>query len=655
MKEALAQVSENLEEILSRYDEAAQELLRVARADGHFAGWNPDDVAWPCSPGPGQVPGPDALARRAALIAEIYDGTPSRRDSRLGEAYERYSARLPAYHESNRLFARIQRQFRERGAGDERDFLQLYQTVYLEALRREDPVPLDEGEAALVEFRVARAPLALATSVAEKVHRDADPDDPRWTQEYSCTDAAGNPRTATLRDHLTGIAEAVVDMLAAGEHLAVRFNTFSNFIWFGISIWKAVTDLDLLVSRLRGKVRRSWLEKLELHVRLAQGMLLEFLQAHLEDPAQIRPREYWYGQQYSYLTRDMIDLVTALIPKANALRRRARGGDEIPPVEVPLLFLDDKTGRFLEYPGVGTTGTISVWKRRARLLAWLRLFRQARKVKLSLWRPEVPEQVRIEKAWKCMLDMGSRVLDLFGIELEVTVDPLFEEMARELRLGEPGARKVAFLPTHLSLLDHPVMYGVLQSPQLCRAMGWEGPRPCTILSRERLLDATAFRIGGREFSLIGITPDRIDTLSEEVDGYVILRRSKDTGNPTQRFAEFLEQRPGVVYGAGTVAAYALQILPMQHALFAYLPQDTVIVPLAFRGIHQVWPKCPRGNLDINPGRVEVVVSPPMLGETTLLPRKRALRTQLEPATLFQAVHIATLLNPEPAEPSASAT
>jgi hypothetical protein len=37
----------------------------------------------------------------------------------------------------------------------------------------------------------------------------------------------------------------------------------------------------------------------------------------------------------------------------------------------------------------------------------------------------------------------------------------------------------------------------------------------------------------------------------------------------------------------------------------------------------------------------------MLGETTLLPRKRALRTQLEPATLFQAAHIARLFNPEP--------
>ena len=65
-------------------------------------------------------------------------------------------------------------------------------------------------------------------------------------------------------------------------------------------------------------------------------------------------------------------------------------------------------------------------------------------------------------------------------------------------------------------------------------------------------------------------------------------------------------------------------------------------PLASASIGQVH----RAKLKTEEGLVEVVVSPPMLGETTLLPRKRALRTQLEPATLFQAVHIATLLNPE---------
>ena len=100
-----------------------------------------------------------------------------------------------------------------------------------------------------------------------------------------------------------------------------------------------------------------------------------------------------------------------------------------------------------------------------------------------------------------------------------------------------------------------------------------------------------------------------------------------------------------MYGGGTTSAFDLQVLPMQHALFAHLPQDVVFVPVAFRGIHSLWPKCPRGNVNLRPGHVEVYVSPPVPGETTLLPRRRALRTQLEPATLFQAIHIATLLDP----------
>ncbi len=45
---------------------------------------------------------------------------------------------------------------------------------------------------------------------------------------------------------------------------------------------------------------------------------------------------------------------------------------------------------------------------------------------------------------------------------------------------------------------------------------------------------------------------------------------------------------------------------------------------------------------------EVVVAPPMLGEMTLLPRRRSLRIQVEAAALFQAVHLVHLLDPEPA-------
>jgi hypothetical protein len=51
-------------------------------------------------------------------------------------------------------------------------------------------------------------------------------------------------------------------------------------------------------------------------------------------------------------------------------------------------------------------------------------------------------------------------------------------------------------------------------------------------------------------------------------------------------------------------------------------------------------------LHIRSGAVRAVIAPPMLAATVLLPRRRALRIQAETAALFQAVHIAELLNPE---------
>jgi 1-acyl-sn-glycerol-3-phosphate acyltransferase len=217
-----------------------------------------------------------------------------------------------------------------------------------------------------------------------------------------------------------------------------------------------------------------------------------------------------------------------------------------------------------------------------------------------------------------------------------------------------GGRPLLFLPSHQSILDHPVMNSVLQRPELLAALGWPESTPCVILARAGLWKPAEVRLGPWRLSLIGASADEADRFLTEVDGHVLLQRSRDTGNPTQLFARKLQERPGVVYGAGTTAAHPLQCLPMQHGLFAQLPADVVVIPMVFRGIHALWPKCPRGNLRINPGRVEVVVCPPMLGETTLLPRKRALRTQLEPATLFQAVHLATLYNPEAAVATAPA-
>lgn len=635
----------DLDQILAIYDQAAQELLKVARLDGHFAGWDPAALVWPASGTVAHPLGLEGLRQRVLLVSTIYEGIPPRRDSRLAEAHARYAQALPAYHQANCLYMQLRRQFLARGAGSERDFLQLYQGTYLEALGREDPFPLDAGEEALVQLRVSRAPLAHGQAVAEKLQKEGEVDDPRLAETYLC-ERGGQTLHLPLRQALRQLAEEVVDLLAAGEHLAIRYNTFNNFIWLGISVWKALTEIEVLAAALEGRVRRTWCEKLRFYTRLGQGMLLKFLQAHQEDPAQIKPREYWYGQQYSYLTRDMIDLTVQLVEGANRLRRRAGAGFELPPVELPPLLRNQVSGRFLEYPHVGPSARLSSRQRYWRLLHWIGVFRRAAQRKLQIQRAGLEEEARLAAAWENNTEWGTRSLEVFGVEVRVLIDPHFAAVARELDLAG-GGHKVVFFPTHQSLLDHPVMYQVLRSPGLMAAMGWEKPMPCTQLARARLMEPASFKIGKRRFSLIGVDAAQADRLLEEVDGYVILEHSQDTGNPTQRFAKLLEKRPGVVYGAGTTAAFALQCLPMQHGLFAQLPQDLVIIPLAFRGIHALWPKCPKGNLHLSPGLVEVMVSPPMLGETTLLPRKRALRTQLEPATLFQAVHIATLLNPEP--------
>ena len=379
-------------------------------------------------------------------------------------------------------------------------------------------------------------------------------------------------------------------------------------------------------------------------------MLLKFFQAHLEDPARIRPKDYWYGQEYSCLTQDMIDLTLRLIDRANALRLRAQGTDrdKVRKVEVPALLNNGFKGRFAEYPHVGCVQRFSTHQRRRRLLRWIQLLRRTGQRKKQLHRAELDKEQRLQAAWRDNTELGLQTLEIFGTEVKTLIDPLFASIAAELELHK-SERKIIFLPTHQGLLDHPVMYQVMQSREMREAIGWEKPVPCVFFSRSRLMAPISFKIGSKQFSLIGMSPEMADRLLEEVDGYVIADRSTDAGNPIQRFARLLEERPGVIYGAGTISAFELQCLPMQHALFAYLPQDVVIIPIVFRGIHSLWPKCPRGNKKINPGLVEVVVCPPMLAETTLLPRKRALRTQLEPATLFQAVHIANLLNPEPAE------
>jgi hypothetical protein len=266
--------------------------------------------------------------------------------------------------------------------------------------------------------------------------------------------------------------------------------------------------------------------------------------------------------------------------------------------------------------------------------------------KRALGRSALGPAERREIIWRENVRWAETTLRTFGVDVRVTIAPEFTAISRALDLGG-GRRKVLFLPTHQGLLDHPIMYRALASPELLAAMGWSKPVPCAMFARAGL-GMAGIRIGKWSTTMFGVSAREFDHLLETVDGYVIADRTGDARNAIQRFAKVLEERPGVLYPALTTAAFDIQSPPLQHVLFALLPQDVVIIPMAIRGSHSLWPKCPQGNLNLNPGLAEVVVAPPMLGETTLLPRRRTLRIQIEAAALFQAVHLAHLLNPDPA-------
>ena len=650
------QLSQDPEQMLALYDQGAQEVLDVARFEGYFDGWDPAQLRWPPSRSPSGPIGLPGLRERVRLITAISEGVPGLRDSRLAEAYEQFRRATPAYQRANRLYYQVRRQFLARDAGDARAFLQLYQSLYLDALANGDPFVSDAGEAALQRARIARPPLSHAQAVAEALSTVGVGDDPRWAEVYAYA-LDGGTAEAPLRDLLQEVARGTLDYIAAGEFLSARYNTYTNFAWFGSSVWKVITNADLLLYHLErsdGRIDRPSLDALRRDLHGAQAMMVEFFQAHRENPDHLKPIGYWYGHQYTYLTRDMTDLAKRLIASANRLVRRAGGGagedaGEVRELALPPLLAGRVRGRFLEYPHVGKRGDFTPWRRAFRIGRWVASSWRMGRRKLKLAGSSLDAAQRKGRAWEDFLAWGTATLRAFDIQVKVSVDPQFFPIAEALELRD-GKKKILFLPTHQSLLDHPVMYQVFQSPELLAAMGWERPVPCVILARTRLANAgPAVKVGSWSMTMFGVSAEEFDRLLEEVDGFVTLERSRDAGPTTQRLVQALDQYPGLTYPVGTTVAFDIQSPPLQHALFAVLPQDVVIIPLALRGLHALWPKCPKGNLRINSGLVEVLVSPPMPGETTLLPRRRSLRTQVESAALFQAVHITTLLNPEPSE------
>jgi hypothetical protein len=651
-----AQLLQNLDLMLGLYDQAAQEIIDLGRPEGYFDRWDPQELKWPPSRTAAGPIGLAGLEQRRRLVGAIYEGVPARRDSRLADAYQEFARLTPAYHEATRIYSQIERQFVQSGAGSAEDLLELYQSLYLDALAKGDSFVPDAGEAALERARLTRAPLAHAQAGAGSLSAVAVATDPRWSTRYAYR-LDGAPVEGALRDLLREVAARTLDYIAAGELLATRFNTYNNLAWFGSSAWKVIVDAELLLYRLERaadpRITRLGLTSLRAGVLEAKSLLIEFFQAHREDPATLKPASYWYGHPYSYLTRDMIDFTRELIARGNRLVKEARrlapagAEDWLRELTVPPLLDGHVKGRFVDYAHVGRAAELPAWRRAGKLARWVVPSWRKGRQKLALARARLDEPERIERSWRNNLEWADETLKNFGIEVRVRIDPGFAAVAQELDLGS-GKRKILFLPTHQSVLDHPVMYQALSSPELLDAMGWSEPVPCTIFARAGMATA-GVRVGSWSITMFGVSAPVFDRLLEEVDGYVIADRTGDTKNAIQRFARILTRRPGVIYPALTTAAFATQSPPLQHALFAILPQDVVIIPIAIRGSHSLWPKCPRGNLRIHPGLVEVVVAPPMLGETILLPRRRSLRIQLEAAAVFQAVHITHLLNPQSEE------
>lgn len=627
---------DDLEQMLVIYDQSVQLMLEAVRHDGYFDDLDADAVVWPKSQNGAMDM--EALQFRAQLVDAIFQGLPQVRDERLDEAYRPFAALLPQYHTGSRIYLQLRRQFVERGRGDAKDFLTLYQSLYLEALAQAELHAPEAVEEALAQVHITQVPMSHARAVAEALDNVEADEDAHWAEEYSC-ERDGEQIEDNLRDLLQDVAQRTLNLIAAGGLLSTRYNYLTNFGWFGVSVWKVIVDAEVALAQLRDDVDLDGIDGDVLHIK---ALLIEFLHAHQEDPTKLRPSLYWYGQEYSYLTRDMIDLSVKLICDVNAQIDRA--GQKDSRVEMPTLLADTARGRFLEYPNVGRRGQFSKLQRGVRFARWMGTSLKVGRKKKKLLEREADPIRRREAGWRTWLDWGRRTLDIFDIQVDIYIDPHFGAVARDLGVDAED-RRLIFLPTHQSLFDHPVLYSVLQSRKFLDAMGWERPEPCVILARTGLA-RSGIKIGSKQITQFGMTSEVFDQILENVDGYVMLERSHATGHTTQRVAQALTERPGVIYPMATTAAFAIQQFPLQHGVFAQLPQDVVIVPIAYRGLHSLWPKCPKGNININPGQVDVWVSPPMLGETTLLPKRRSLRIQSEAAALFQAVHIATLLNPE---------
>ena len=254
---------DDLEQMLAIYDQSVQLMLEAVRHDGYFDDLDPDALVWPKSQS-GAVD-MEALQFRAQLVDAIFQGLPEVRDERLEEAYRPFAELLPQYHTGSRIYLQLRRQFVERGRGDAKDFLKLYQSLYLKALARAELHAPEAVEEALAQVHITQVPMSHARAVAEALDTVEADEDAHWGEEYSC-ERDGEQIEGTLRDLLQDVAQRTLNLIAAGGLLSTRYNYLTNFGWFGVSVWKVIVDAEVALAQLRDDVDLAGIDDDVVHI-----------------------------------------------------------------------------------------------------------------------------------------------------------------------------------------------------------------------------------------------------------------------------------------------------------------------------------------------------------------------------------------------------
>lgn len=604
---------------LQAYNLAVQKLLNIVARENPASSAN---QKWPCyDPKKDSL---DVLQSQIDIIEDIYHSLPGKKDEILLKSYASFQKRQKQHPIFQAHYIHIRQKFIERHH-DANKFLKLYHKQYIMMLSAFKHLAPQGGEALMIQENLTHVPLKEAQKSALKISLNPlSAEDTQLLEEsYPLPNST---KTASLRKQLTDILKKTLSFLNAGAIFAMRFHYLNNFALLGIGVLRV-----LLEAQRHLKTSRKKHILINTHTQCLQKTLIEFFEAHLYKKDE---KKQWYGQAYSYMVRDLIDTATYL---SKRLKQKHLS---------PLNY--HQQGRFQEYGYVGKTCNNSFPVRSFMLIKVIIASRRISKFKRELSKdPDTPS--RHLRAWEINTEWGKKFLESFQIKTTCQFHPEFEKTLKLLG-ADPNGKRTLFLPTHQSILDHPAMYSVFLSETIVKTMGWERPTPCTLVSRQGLSKIGDLTFGPFTYRILGMHSQQYDHIAEEIDKHIIID-SNSNKSIAKSIQNALDKGPVAIYPKGTTATFSTHCFPLQYNLFANIPYDTILIPMAFRGVHSLWPKCPKGNLNICQGKIEIFFGKPLYAENIFFPRQSKLRKQFDIATFFQAIQITDLLNPQPSSAS----